>query len=164
MQLKRDLTLLIGVFLIAVIALAVIIVWPANQAVAPTTGGNGQATTSPSGDAAQKAGINDLITVDGPLINASVSSPLAIFGQARGTWYFEASFPVELQDASGKTIAQAPAKALSDWMTSDFVQFSLSLPYPAQMPGSKGTLILKKDNPSGDPARDQSVSIPVTFK
>ncbi len=158
---KKNLTLLIGVFVIAVAALVVILLWPTNKVVAPTNGGTQTSTSTP---VAEKPGISDLITVDMPVANAAVSSPLALTGVARGTWYFEASFPVELKDASGKVIAQAPAKALGDWMTTDFVPFALSLPYPAQTPGSKGTLVLKKDNPSGDPARDQSVSIPVTFK
>jgi len=160
---KRNLTVLIGIFIIAVAALVVILLWPSNKAVAPTTNNNGssQATTS---TAAQNPGIPDLITEDSPAINAAVGSPITISGQARGTWYFEASFPVELLDANGKTITAAPAKAQGDWMTTDFVPFALSLPFAAQPAGSKGTLVLHKDNPSGDPARDQSVSIPVVFK
>src|SRR5438067_367295 len=106
----------------------------------------------------------DLVRVYTPSQNAQVSSPLSLLGEARGTWYFEASFPVELKDASGKTIAQVPAQAQGDWMTTEFVPFSLSLTFPAQPSGSKGTLILHKDNPSGNPARDDSVSIPVVFK
>lgn len=146
---KKNLTILIAIFIITLAAGAIVAFIPANKAVAPTT---------------HKAGITDLITADTPLIDAEISSPLAISGQARGTWYFEASFPVELKDANGTIIAQAPAQAQSDWMTENFVPFALSLPYPTQPTGSKGTLVLKKDNPSGDPAKDQSISIPVTFK
>ena len=48
-------------------------------------------------------------------------------------------------------------------MTENFVPFKTTLSFPAQPAGSKGTVILHKDNPSGDPARDQKVTIPVTF-
>jgi hypothetical protein len=43
------------------------------------------------------------------------------------------------------------------------VIFKATLTYPAQPKGSKGTLILRNDNPSGDPARDKKVEIPVIF-
>ena len=151
---KKNLTILIGIFIIAMAALATILIWPTNKAMAPTQGGTPTTT---------QTGIADLISVDLPVAGGTVSSPVAITGQARGTWYFEASFPVELLNASGTVIAQAPAQALGAWATTDFVLFSLSLPFPTQPSGSRGTLILKKDNESGDPSRDQSVSIPVTF-
>lgn len=148
---KRNLSILIGVFLITLAAGAAVLLIPSNKAVAPT-----------SSD--KKAGIEDLISIDTPTINSAVSSPLTISGKARGYWFFEASFPIELQDAEGKRIAMAPAQAQGEWMTEEFVPFSLSLTFPAQTPGSKGTVILHKDNPSGEPANDRSVSIPVTFK
>lgn len=144
---NKKLIFLIAVFIITLVAGAIVAFIPSQKVAAPT-----------------KAGIANLITADTPLINAEVSSPLAISGQARGTWYFEASFPVEILDASGKQIAIAPAQAQSNWMTEEFVPFALSLPFPAQPAGSSGTIVLHKDNPSGEPARDQSISIPVTFK
>lgn len=109
------------------------------------------------------SGIPNLITVTNPTQGQKVSSPLTITGEARGNWYFEASFPVEIRDSSGQVLAQASAQAKGDWMTTDFVPFRATLTFPAQTSGSTGTLILRKDNPSGDPARDQSISIPVTF-
>ena len=105
----------------------------------------------------------DLVTIDSPRPNAGIASPLHISGKARGSWYFEASFPVELQDTKGRVIAQGAAKAQSDWMTNNFVSYQLDLTYPTQPKGSKGTLLLKKDNPSGDPAKDDSLIVPVVF-
>ncbi len=164
---KRNLTLLIGIFVIAVAALVVILIWPTNKATAPTTNGDGQATTT-TNTTSDKAGISDLITVDAPLMNAQVSSPLTISGKARGNWYFEASFPVVLTDWDGKIIAEGHAQAQGDWMTEDFVPFTATLTFTTPTAGdpsvNRGTLILKNDNPSGDPARDKSVEIPVTFK
>lgn len=109
------------------------------------------------------AGIDDLIEIESPTINQTVTSPLTITGTARGFWYFEASFPIEIRDASGVIIANSYAEAQSEWMTEDFVPFEATIAFPAQDKGSKGTLILRKDNPSGDPSRDQHVSVPITF-
>jgi hypothetical protein len=102
------------------------------------------------------------ISVTSPTANQVVTSPLVVTGKARGSWYFEASFPAKLVDADGHVLAQAPAQAQGDWMTEDFVPFSVSLTFvkPAT---ATGTLILSKDNPSGLPQNDASVSIPVRF-
>ena len=105
----------------------------------------------------------DLIHVTAPVANALVSSPLTVTGEARGTWYFEASFPVELRDASGTLLAQVPAEAQGDWMTTNFVPFQIELDF--QTPTTTtGILILRKDNPSGLPQHDASLSIPIRFR
>ena len=52
-----------------------------------------------------------MIEVATPSINATIPQPLTITGRARGGWYFEASFPVELRDANGALLAQTIAQA-----------------------------------------------------
>lgn len=94
--------------------------------------------------------------------NQVVSSPLTIAGTARGPWYFEGSFPVTLLDGNGKIIAQAPAKATSDWMVSTLVPFSVTLTFTKPATAT-GTLIFKNDNPSGLPQNAKSMSFPVRF-
>jgi hypothetical protein len=89
---------------------------------------------------------------------------LVVTGRARGTWFFEASFPVVLTDSSGNVIAQTPAQAQSDWMTTDWVPFRATLTFPAQKSGQRGFLILKKDNPSGLPQYEDSRQITIYFK
>ncbi len=86
-------------------------------------------------------------------------------GQARGTWFFEASFPVVLVDWDGKIIAQTIATAKSDWMTEEFVPFEATLTFTAdeETYSNKGSLILQKDNPSGLPEHDDALEIPVTI-
>lgn len=91
-----------------------------------------------------------------------VESPLTITGEAR-LWYFEASFPVRLLDGNGREIAVAPAQAQDDWMTEDFVPFSVTLTFDA-LETDEGTLILEKDNPSGLPENAAYISIPVRFR
>ena len=65
----------------------------------------------------------DLISVSIPKPSQVVRSPLSIEGEARGNWYFEASFPIKLIDADGRELAQGIAQAKSDWMTENFVPF-----------------------------------------
>lgn len=104
----------------------------------------------------------NLIQVDAPVANATVSSPLTVTGKARGYWYFEASFPVKLYDANNNLLAVQPAQAQGDWMTENFVPFSVTLTFPTPATPT-GTLVLEKDNPSGEPQNDDSISIPVQF-
>lgn len=94
----------------------------------------------------------------------AVSSPLTITGRARGTWYFEASFPVRLKDGSGKEIAVVPAQAQEEWMTTEFVPFRVTLTFAPQPSGSRGTLVFQKDNPSDLRELDDSLEFPVVFE
>lgn len=107
------------------------------------------------------------IMVTSPSSGQKITSPLRISGRARGQWYFEASFPVVLTDWDGKIIAEGIATAEGEWMTTEFVPFSATLDFdiPPDVGdfSNKGTLILKKDNPSGIPAFDDALEIPVLF-
>ncbi len=105
---------------------------------------------------------NDIIRVSSPLPDTLVTSPLIVRGEARGNWYFEASFPVKIFDAKGKQLGIIPARALGDWMTTEFVPFETTLAF--ENPATEtGTLVLQKDNPSGLPENADSLSIPVRF-
>ncbi len=101
--------------------------------------------------------------VDQPRTGDLATSPLLIRGKARGYWYFEASFPVRLLDGNGKLLAIKPAQADGEWMTEEFVPFSMTLEFEKPTTGT-GTLILQKDNPSGLPEYDDELVIPVRFR
>lgn len=107
----------------------------------------------------------DLIVVETPLRDATVTTPLTITGKARGYWYFEASFPVIVTDWDGKIIGQGIAQAQGDWMTEDFVPFTATVEFtvPTDTPYRRGFIIFKKDNPSGLPENDGALEIPVLF-
>ena len=124
--------------------------------------GSPQPVVEDSGNAAQKA---DLIRLASPRPNQTVSSPLTITGEARGYWYFEASFPVFLVDWDGRIIAQGIATAKDEWMTEDFVPFEATLEFTVdpQVYSNRGALILKKDNPSGLPEHDDALEVPILF-
>ena len=107
--------------------------------------------------------VSDLIRVTAPKANDFVSSPLTVAGEARGMWYFEASFPFELLDAKGARIAQGVATAEDEWMTENFVPFRAELRY-AGTPVGVGTLVFHRDNPSGLPENDAELRLPVRFE
>ena len=104
----------------------------------------------------------NIIQVDNLPDNMLIQSPLTVTGKARGTWYFEASFPIELRDGNDVLLAQTPAQAQGDWMTINSVPFSATLTFTTPTT-TQGTLILRKDNPSGEPQDDDQLVIPVTF-
>lgn len=117
----------------------------------------------PKSDEEKKtASKDDLIKVTTPQPNAAITSPITITGLARGTWYFEASFPIQLVDDQGQVVTTTIAQAGSDWMTEEFVNFSATLNFPAG-PNKQGKLILKKDNPSGLPVNDDQLVLPVIY-
>ncbi len=154
MKLKGFISLLIGVILIT--AGVCILVKKPPCLFAPSGGEQ----TEETGNASEKS---DLIVVDTPQPNETIESPLIIKGQARGYWFFEASFPVKLLDGKGDVIAAAVAQAKSDWMTEEFVPFEATLEF--QNPATeKGTLVLEKDNPSGLPENSDELRITVVFQ
>lgn len=106
---------------------------------------------------------NDLITADSPKPNDLVKSPFLIRGQARGNWYFEATFPAQLYDRNGKLLGQKPIRAQGDWMTENFVPFEEQFEFTDPTVDT-GYLLLKKDNPSGLPELDNELRIPVRFE
>lgn len=106
---------------------------------------------------------NEMVKVTEPLNNALIKSPVVVKGTARGNWYFEASFPIKVLDANGKVLGMAAAQAQGDWMTTNFVPFSLSLSFSTSTTNT-GTIVLQKDNPSGLVENDAEVRIPIRFK
>ncbi|MFH1427427.1 MAG: GerMN domain-containing protein [Patescibacteria group bacterium] len=104
----------------------------------------------------------DLIRIDYPRPNQEIISPLVISGEARGTWFFEASFPVKLYDDSSTLLTSAIASTTEDWMTEDFVPFQAMLTFSAPV-GTYGKLILEKDNPSDLPENADELIIPIKF-
>ena len=106
--------------------------------------------------------VEELIQVEEPLEDSVVTSPLRVRGEARGMWYFEASFPVRLETVDGEVLAVAPATAGSDWMTEEFVPFDLLLAFP-DTTATEGVLVLERDNPTGMPEYDRVLRLPVRF-
>lgn len=103
-----------------------------------------------------------LIRVDNLVPGQKVTAGITVTGEARGYWYFEASFPVEVQLPSGEVLVASYATAQSNWMTSEFVPFTSTITVPAdKLTSGEILLVLKKDNPSGMPENDDSITIPL---
>jgi hypothetical protein len=151
----------LALLVIIIIGLVLLVVLPAPAANAPA---NSSATTTP---VATQASLGDLIVVTSPLPNAIISSTtITITGKARGNWFFEASFPIEVfGDPAEGLLGNGIAQAQSDWMTTDFVPFTATVKlHPTiQTPGETLHIILMNDNPSGDPAKQKRLDLPVQF-
>ncbi|MEK7619588.1 MAG: Gmad2 immunoglobulin-like domain-containing protein [Patescibacteria group bacterium] len=115
----------------------------------------------------EEPSIEELLVVSHPQIWESISSPASISGQARGQWFFEASFPVRLFDSNGTlvatTIATARPSPGKDWMTPDFVPFTATLEFP-RVSSETGMLVFENDNPSGLPEFKREYRLPISFR
>lgn len=105
----------------------------------------------------------DLIQVELPYPGAVTGKEFKIIGKARGPWFFEGSFPVQLTTLDGNILGGSVATAEGEWMTNDFVNFTAEMQTPSAFIGP-AILILKKDNPSGLPENDASISFPITVE
>ncbi len=126
----------------------------------PATPGDGQGASSSSSSVASSDAaviLRDVSVKPGDTLKSGDT----VTGEARGPFYFEASFPVTLTDDKGTVLAQVPAQAQGEWMTEDFVPFKATLTFTTS--ATSGTLQLKNDNPSGEPERDIIIEIPVKF-
>jgi hypothetical protein len=136
---------------------------PTVSASRITLSSSPSASTSGGPTRTMTPGKTDLITVSKPAVKAIVHSPLTVTGQARGTWYFEASFPVKIYNANGVLLGSTIAQAQGDWMTTNFVPFTATLSFSTPNT-STGYIVLEKDNPSGLPQNDDQLVVPVRFQ
>ena len=126
------------------------------QAVPPADSG----TTMSSSSSSVADAYADIVHVAEPLPGTTVPSTFTVTGEARGPWYFEASFPVSLEDTEGNVIVETHAEAQGEWMTEDFVPFTATLD-ATPLRGKDAVLVVKNDNPSGLPENEKEVRIPI---
>jgi hypothetical protein len=105
----------------------------------------------------------NLIRVTNPAPYEVIESPLTITGEARGYWYFEATFPIVLVNWNGLIVAEGFATADGEWMTENFVPFTATLTFTKPDFDNRGTLILQRSNASGLPEHDDALEIPIRF-
>lgn len=109
------------------------------------------------------------IQVDLPYIGAVVGKEFSVIGRARGTWFFEGSFPIKVIGQEGRQKGNVLSTAIAQvqngesWMTEDFVSFKADIKVPDSYIG-KATIVLQKDNPSGLAEHDASITVPVTIE
>lgn len=144
---------------VIVIVAAGIYIFTRKTAVAPVTPLENNDSGNPP---VAEQPFKDLIQVTSPASGAAVGSLLVVSGIAKGSWYFEASFPIQLLDSAEKELAAVPAQAQWNWMTENFVPFVAVLNFNAGS-ATSGRLILHNDNPSGLPENKKAIEIPVKF-
>jgi Immunoglobulin-like domain of bacterial spore germination len=110
----------------------------------------------------------DVIIVSSPLPESTVTtSPIVIKGKVRGNWLFEATAPVVVVNWDGLIIGEGYIKADegNDWMTTNFVPFTGTISYDKTKLGAYnyGSIILKKNNASGEPQYDDSLEFKILF-
>ena len=107
--------------------------------------------------------LSDQIIVSTPLPDQLITSPLIITGKARGTWFFEATFPVSLLDSNGNVLALHYAATEEEWMTEDFISFTATIEFEDPKT-TTGFLVLDKNNPSDIREYDAQLVILVRFE
>ncbi|MBI2037525.1 MAG: GerMN domain-containing protein [Candidatus Magasanikbacteria bacterium] len=93
--------------------------------------------------------------------NDTIASPFKITGYTNGEGWggFEGQVGnVSLYDINNNLLDFKPLTAVTDWMTST-VYFEANLEYTTS--DERGWVVFKNENPSGDPARDKEIDIPV---
>ncbi|MDZ4693089.1 Gmad2 immunoglobulin-like domain-containing protein [Terricaulis sp.] len=90
------------------------------------------------------------IEITAPQSGATAPSPILVEGVAPQDWYFEAIFDAQLLDARGAVIAEAPARAQTDWTVPGPVPFVAELSYTSPTEQA-GTIVLIADS-TGEPA------------
>ena len=92
------------------------------------------------------------ILITSPVEFAAVTSPLTITGEALSSWYYQASFSIDILDSDGHQIATGTTRATSNVVENTWVPFKSTLTF--KVPSSsrptlaQGILYLHKDNPS----------------
>lgn len=104
---------------------------------------------------------NDKIHVFTPSAGETLSTPFEITGEAVGSWYFEGFFPITIVTSDNTEIYSGAVQAKGEWMTEDFVPFSLTVEDLDDNAAETGKIIFQKDNPSGLPENDDSFELEV---
>src|SRR5258708_1823003 len=116
-------TLIIVIAALVVVAFAWILT--AKQVAAPqiTTKTPAATSTQPKLAPTTSTPLSAHVKVTSPKKNETVGKIFTVEGEAPGPWYFEATFPVQVRNADGDLLANAPAQAQGEWMTDKLVAF-----------------------------------------
>jgi Immunoglobulin-like domain of bacterial spore germination len=103
-----------------------------------------------------------LATVDAPLANARVTSPLVVTGTAPANWIFEAQFNAYLHGPGGYVLVQAPAISQDDWTNGNPTHpFRAELAFTVTE-DTPAVLVLQEDM-AQDHLTPRQVSVPVVL-
>lgn len=105
----------------------------------------------------------DLIVIDTPKPFQKVQNPIYIKGKAKGFFFFEATFPVRIEDENGNIVKEFYIMTKENWMSEDFVSFETNL-YIDDLKIKRCFIIFEKANPSGLKENKFEIKIPVYFE
>ena len=114
----------------------------------------------PKKEGTQNNSEHELIQVSFPFSGEKIGGEINVTGIAKGNWYFEGEFPIELLTPEGKKLTGVPALAEGEWMREGFVPFSAKLRYPVNEE-TEAKLVLHRNNPSDLREQDAKIEIPV---
>lgn len=145
--------LIVGIVILFVVVIlgAVLIAWPTPSPF-----------PSPSPSPSPQPFVSENVVVTNPLPNETVPQTFRVEGQARGNWFFEASFPLQVRDPENNPVGFGIAMTSDDWMTTDFVSFEGKV--VVENYSGPVRLVLLKDNPSGLPEFDDSVEFDIVVQ
>jgi hypothetical protein len=157
-QMKKNIFAIIILFLLAAL------LYSYGSKRGPVVYNNENSTTTEPNTEIKPIIYKDLIQVDSPRVGQTIKSPLTVTGKARGNWYFEASFPVQVLDEDGTVLGSAPVQAQGEWMTAEYVPFKGTISFQApKNPNAKLQVVFRKDNPSGLPENEDFVSVEANY-
>lgn len=110
--------------------------------------------------------INDaknIIIIDSPKPYQKVQIPIFIKGKARGSFFFEATFPIRIEDENGNLITSGYVITKENWMSEDFVTFETYFDFD-KGDLKRGFIIFEKANPSALKENKFEIKIPVYFE
>ncbi|MBI2611023.1 hypothetical protein HYW60_03785 [Candidatus Kaiserbacteria bacterium] len=150
MQLKLIITIVV-LFIVVILGAALIAIPSPTPAPTPTPGAT---TTEPF--------VSENVIVTSPLSHESVPRTFRVAGQARGSWFFGASFPLQVRDPENNNVGGGIAQTADNWMTTEFVSFEGKV--EVEDYSGPANLVLLKDNPSGLPELEDSVEFPIVVQ
>lgn len=155
---------LIVLLLVSVLALAIGVTFMSQSFVTNPVTPSPSSSQSPLPSVPSATADPNAPVVVTPLRNEYVTSPFPIKGFVQPGWMFEGTFPIELLDDRGHVIASTGATEVvpGSWQEGSPVEFTARLSFTTN--ATQGILVLKRDNPSGLPAQDKKIEIPVFFK
>ena len=92
-----------------------------------------------------------------------VSGTMTATGVMKSNYFFEANMPVLILDANKNVLKTGFATSTSDWMTSGPITFTTTLNFSGLSSGP-AYIDIRNDNPSGDPANERNIYIPIVIQ
>lgn len=103
------------------------------------------------------------ILIFSPRENEKIKSPLKIEGKAKGFWFFEAQFNVELYDLNNNLLGFSTLTAKGDWTKEDYIDFEGELKF-IENTTDFGILRFRGANASGLPENEKIFELIVEFE